>query len=401
MLITDRKRAKLGVSVMDDRDLTGDQILGKYQIKADDLIECTEEGKEWFQLAGAQSGRIKMKAQWKPVVISGVMAGTGGYVTPIGVMRFHIRQANDLRNFEALGKSDPYVRVLQSGVQRSRTVTFRNNLDPEFDEVLYVPVHSERDRLTVEVMDEEKMGKDRTLGLTEVQTNKYIRQNEEGEYLVHDEKEERKDGLRLHGKGVAKGRLSYNISFYPCMNVADPEDEEDEEEAAEEGADADKPATPKISVSEEADNEEPTSPKGRVSTTSEMAVSSKDEKTEPKKIRLTPEELVKNECGLLIFRLMEADFAKNHCSLEVYVDDMAFPSYVSSVAHTKQHKFEELGDCVIREIDVSRLTLIIRERGQEAQADNDDHIVARLAGNTLDTLKQCLVRHTNTAFVVA
>lgn len=400
MLITDRKHAKLGVTVKDDRDLTGDQVLGKYQIKADDLVECTEEGKEWFQLSGAQSGRLKMKALWKPVVISGVMAGTGGYVTPIGVMRFHIRKANDLRNFEALGKSDPYARVLQSGVERTRTVTFLNNLDPEFDEVLYVPVHSARDRLTIELMDAEKMGKDRSLGLIEIQTSKYVRQNEEGEYLAHDEKEERKDGLRLHGKGIAKGRVTYDVSFYPCMNVADPEDEEEEEDASEEaneeaeGAEDSKPksdSTPKSSVSADKNENESGSTKGRASTTSERAVSSKKEKPEPQKIRLTPEELLKNECGLLIFRLMEADFAKSNCRLEVYADDMAFPSYVSSVAQSRTHKFEELGDCVVREIDVSRLTLIVREKGEEAEASNDDNIVARLAGNTLDTLKQCLV----------
>lgn len=395
MLITDRKRAKLGVTIMDDRDLAGDQTLGKYQIKADDLIECTEEGKEWFQLAGAQSGRIKMKAQWKPVVISGVMAGTGGYITPIGVMRFHIHRANDLRNFEALGKSDPYVRVLQSGVERSRTVTFLNNLDPEFDEVLYVPVHSARDRLTLEVMDTEKMGKDRSLGLVEIQTNKYIRQNEDGEYITHDEKEERKDGLRLHGKGIAKGRVSYNVSFYPCMNVADPEEEEEEAKEEAEGAEQSETksdSTPKSSISSEKLVDAPTSLDRPVSTTSDKAVSSKKEKPEPKKIRLSPEELLKNECGLLIFRLMEAEFVKSHCRLEVYVDDMAFPSYVSSVAHQKTHKFEELGDCVVREIDVSRLTLIVREnKSEDAQAGNDDNIVARLQGNTLDTLKQCLV----------
>lgn len=393
MLITDRTRAKLGVSVMDDRDLTGDQVLGKYQIKAQDLIDCTEQGKEWFQLAGANSGRIKMKAQWKPVVISGVMAGTGGYITPIGVMRFHMKRANDLRNFEALGKSDPYVRVLQSGIQKARTVMFLNDLDPEWDEVLYVPVHSARERLTLEVMDAEKMGKDRSLGLVEIQTNKYIRQNDDGEYITHDEREERRDGLRLHGKGIEKGRLTYTASFYPCMNVADPEEEE-EEKAKQEAEDAENAenAESKSVVSAKTDlpaekhEDVPGSP------TSDNVVSSKNEHAEPKKIHLTPEELLKNNSGLLIFRLMESDFAKSNCRLEVYADDMAFASYISSVTQSKTHKFEEVGDCVIRELDVSRLTLIVRENKQEeARAVNQDNIVAKLAGNTLDTLKQCLV----------
>ncbi|SPN96938.1 probable putative transmembrane protein [Cephalotrichum gorgonifer] len=401
MLITDRKHAKLGVTIKDERDLAGDQTLGKYQIKADDLVRYTEEGKDWFQLAGAQSGRVKLKAQWKPVVISGVMAGTGGYSTPIGVMRFHLIKANDLRNFEALGKSDAYGRVLQSGIEKARTVTFLNNLDPEFNEVLYVPVHSSRERLTLEVMDAEKVGKDRSLGLIEIQTNKYIRQNEEGEYLVHDEKEERSDGLRLHGKGMAKGRLTYNVSFYPCLNVADPEEEEEEQkEKAEEAAEAEKSdSTAKSSSSTSESQEEASTPRSPVSPasptsdkpTTDKPTSSKEERSEPKKVYLTPDELLKHESGLLIFRLMDAEFAKSNCKLEVYTDDMAFPSYVSSVAQTKNHKFEEVGDCVIREIDVSRLTLVVREnRGDKTGAENEDNIVAKLAGNTLDTLKQCL-----------
>ncbi|CAI4216220.1 unnamed protein product [Parascedosporium putredinis] len=423
MLITDKRQAKLGVTVKDDRDLAGDQTLGNYQIKLDDLLDCTEQGKEWFVLSNAKTGRVKMKAQWKPVVISGVMAGTGGYVTPIGVMRFHFIRANDLRNFEAMGKSDPYARVLQSGIEKARTVTFQNDLNPEWDEVLYIPVHSARERLTIDVMDAEKMGKDRSLGLIEVQTSKYIHQDESGEYIIHDEKEVRQDGLRLHGKGIEKGRLTYSVSFYPCVNVADPE--EDEEEAAESAANgtatngsatngaatngsaangaADKAAAPRISLDARsvatsksrasleaapvalADGEVPKSP---VTPT----VSSKNERHEPKKVRMTPEELLKHESGLLIFRLMDADFQKSGCRIEVFVDDMAFPSYISSVARTRSHKFEEVGDCMIRELDFSRLTLKLAEgkSDKHREGSDKDDVIARLSGNTLDTLKQCL-----------
>jgi len=56
-------------------------------------------------------------------------------------MRFHFKNGRDLRNLEALGKSDPYARVLLSGIEKGRTVTFQNNLNPDWDEVIYVPVH--------------------------------------------------------------------------------------------------------------------------------------------------------------------------------------------------------------------------------------------------------------------
>ncbi|KAE9578818.1 hypotheticall protein [Colletotrichum fructicola] len=405
MLITDRKNAKLGVTIKDDRDLTGDQVLGKYQIKLEDMMECMEKGQEWFHLSGVQTGRVKMMAQWKPVALSGIVGGTGGYVTPVGVMRFHFKHAHDLRNFETLGKSDPYVRVLLSGIEKARTVTHKNTLDPEFDEVLYVPVHSARERLTVEVMDSEKMGKDRSLGLVEVFAGDYISQAENGEYNVHDQKKIIQGGLQLHGKGIAKGVLTYNVAFYPCLNVADPEDEEEEHaepsaEKALEGATRSAEAGKFSSLEQKKADEkrhsgaelEPSPPKTPVTPVSPtMPRKSKDE-SGPPKIRLSPQELLKYESGLLIFKLMEAEMPEHNTHLEVWVDDMAFPSYTSSAAKHKKHTFEEIGDCFIRELDFSRLTLKVREKGDkiEGSEKDKDHTMAKLQGNTLDTLKQCL-----------
>lgn len=400
ILITDRKKTKLGVTVKDDRDLAGDQVLGKYQIKLDDILECMEQGKEWYNLAGASTGRIKMMAQWKPVAISGV-SSTGGYRTPIGVMRFHFQRATDLRNFEAFGKSDPYTRVLLSGIEKARTVVFRNDLNPEWDEVLYIPIHSPRDKLTLEVMDREKMGKDRTLGQVEVFAGDYVHQDETGEYLVHDEKHVREEGLRVHGKGIAKGVLTYSTAFYPCLNIADPEDEEEEKEREEEEqkqreeSEKEKseddalipPRSPeagkfKGNFEKGADMEPPLTP----ITPTTSGRRSADEPKGPPKIRLTPQELLKYESGLLIFRLMEAELPESHTHLEILVDDMAYASYVSSAAPNKHHKFEEIGDCVIRELDFSRLTVKARKKG-----DDKEDVLGILSGNTLETLKQCLV----------
>ncbi|KAH7329263.1 C2 domain-containing protein [Stachybotrys elegans] len=404
ILITDRKKAKLGVTIKDDRDIAGDQTVGKYQIKLDQMLECMEQGKEWYHLAGAKTGRVKMMAQWKPVAITGV-AGSGGYLTPIGVMRFHLKKATDLRNFEAFGKSDPYTRVLLSGIEKARTVTFSNDLNPTWDEVLYVPIHSARDKLVLEVMDSEKMGKDRSLGSIELFAGDFVRQAEDGEYLVHDKKTVREDGLRLHGKGIVKGSLTYTASFYPCLNVADPEDEESEEQQRKsESVNGDAEWQPRTSserssqagkfkasldrlevTKEPLSPMSPTSPTttvGRASTTGRPSI---EEPSGPPKIRLSPQELLRYESGLLIFRLMEAEMPDTHSRLEVLVDDMAFPSYSTSVARNRNHKFDEIGDCVIRELEFSRLTVRARKKG-----DDKDDILSSLSGNTLETLKQCL-----------
>lgn len=235
-LVTDRKAARLGVVVKDDRDLGTDPVLGTYQIKLDDMLKLMDKGQEWYNLAGAKTGRAKMILQWKPVALRGALGGSGGYITPIGIMRFHFANARNLRNVETMGKSDPYVRVLLSGVEKAKTVTFQNNLNPDWDEVIYVPVHSPREKLTVEVMDQESTGRDRSLGLIEIQTSNYIRQADNGEYEVHGDKRPLSEPLRMNGKGMAKGTLNFTVSFYPTLNVADPEEEEEAEKAAQEEA---------------------------------------------------------------------------------------------------------------------------------------------------------------------
>lgn len=409
ILITDRKNAKLGLAIKDDRDLAGDQLIGTYQIKLEDMLEMMEKGHEWYNLAGVRTGRAKLTAQWKPIALSGVLAGTGGYQTPIGVMRLHFKSARELRNFETMGKSDPYVRVLLSGIEKGRTVTHRNTLSPEWDEVIYVPMHSSRDRLTLEVMDAEKMGKDRSLGSVEVFAGDYIEQDEEtGEYLVHDAKKIQEGGLRLHGKGIAKGVLVYTVSFYPCLNIADPEEEEEEEardkeassEALKQSLDVPRSSeVGKISTLERKESirepNTPTSPSVPLSPVSPRSTTSgrksRDAARERPKVHLTPEELLKYDSGFLIFKLMEAEMPKSGTHLEIYVDDMLYPSYISGTAKNKSFKFDEIGDCFIRELEFSRLTLKVREKREKPGEERDEeHTVARLTGNTLDTLKQCL-----------
>ena len=232
--VTDRKAARLGLVIKDDRDISSDPILGSYQIKLDEMLQLMEKGQEWYNLAGAQTGRAKMMIQWKPVALKGVIGGSGGYITPIGVMRFHFQSARELRNLETVGKSDPYVRVLLSGIEKGKTVAFQNNLNPDWDEVIYVPVHSTREKLTLEVMDQENLGKDRPLGLVEIIAADYIHEAENGEYEVDDRKLQLSEPLRMNGKGSPKGKLNFTVAFYPTLNIMDPEEEEEEKAAQEE-----------------------------------------------------------------------------------------------------------------------------------------------------------------------
>ncbi|EME83310.1 uncharacterized protein MYCFIDRAFT_203585 [Pseudocercospora fijiensis CIRAD86] len=423
MLITDRKKARLGLVIKDDRDLATDPIIGSYQIKLTDLYDLTKKGQEWYNLSGTKSGRAQMKLEWKPVALKGSAAGNG-YVDPIGVMRFHFQSAKDLKNFETLGKSDPYARVMLSGIQKGRTVTFKNNLNPEWDEVFYVPVHSTREQLVVEVMDEESLGKDRTLGQIEIAAADYIHQTETGEYAVHDSKLDVITSQLRIGQGTPKGILNFTVAFYPTLNVVDPEEDDEEKKAeAEAEAAAEAQAAGRVSVDGSRKSVEgvngsttPTGPQrnGTVGTISSLrpeSTKSKSEEVEMRKaladgekeqtetaavavpevpkIRLGAEDLVQYESGLIVFTIHEGELAQTGSYLQVLIDDMKYPAWQSAKTKSRTHNFNETGDAMIRELDLSRITLRIVS-DTDIKDDKDDDIKAKLSGSTLETLKRCL-----------
>ncbi|RMZ75445.1 hypothetical protein DV737_g5291, partial [Chaetothyriales sp. CBS 132003] len=388
VLITDRKKTRIGLVIKDSRDLAADPILGTYQLKIDDLIRLSQNGQEWFNLVGAKTGRAKLLLDWKPVALKGIAGGSGGYITPIGVIRIHVKGARDLRNYETVGKSDPYARVLLSGILKGRTVTFQNELNPTWDEVIYVPVHSATERLQLEVMDEENLGKDRSLGLTQILASDYIRESDDGGYLVHDAKTPLSEGLRLNGRGDAKGKLDFTVAFYPTLNVIDPEEEEEERKAKEEAEKA-------AAAAAEASSKDKSKKAAAETAAAEPAAEAEAEKKEAPKVRIEVDDLSKYESGFIVFKIIEGTLARSDVFLEILVDDHVFPSYTTSKIKSGTHQIGETGDAFVREIDVSRITLrLVDKAGTAGKKDEENKFIAKLSGSTLATLQQGLYKPT-------
>ncbi|KAL5334880.1 C2 domain-containing protein [Aspergillus crustosus] len=411
-LITDRKTARLGLVIKDDRDLTKDPILGSYQIKVNDMLKMMEKGHQWFHLHGAKSGRAKLILDWKPVAVGGV-AGSAGYVDPIGVLRIHFKDAAGLRNLEKMGKSDPYARVLLSGYMKARTVTFRSNLDPDWDEVVYVPIHSVREKLTLEVMDEESVGSDRSLGSVELSASDYAHENEAGEYDVDDEKQAATSTLRLGNR--SKGTLNYTVAFYPTIPVVNPDDETEEDDELDldgetEEAEPGRRSTDskrKSSHSKSKSVDSKASGKGittngsaEVQTNGRPSIESRSgtalsETASVRSIKEVPktfvavEDLENYESGFIVFKLHEVQLAQSNVHVEILMDDYMFPVWSSPKIRTKSAKVEDIGDAFVRELEFSKITLRIVEK-LNAKGDGDEHIVAKLTGDTLSTLQRIL-----------
>lgn len=72
------------------------------------------------------------------------------------------------------------------------------------------------------------------------------------------------------------------------------------------------------------------------------------------------------------------------------MDDMLYPAYSTGKIKQAHYTFNEIGDAMVRELDLSRMTLrLVTEQDKKGEDDEED-IKAKIVGPTLDTLKRCL-----------
>lgn len=216
-LVPDKAKSTITIKLFDDRALR-DPALGTAVIRLDDLLQAKDRQQDWFPLSGARSGKLRITTDWKPLLLPGSVGGTTTYTPPIGVMRIWLKKAVDLKNVESGlgGKSDPYVRVLLNHQVLAKTEVIDNNLNPEFDEIVYIPVHHTNDNIVLEIMDHQNLTKDRHLGTVELKVSEYVlvdQSNNETPYMSSGGKD-RADAVLL-GTGANKGRLHYHASFVP------------------------------------------------------------------------------------------------------------------------------------------------------------------------------------------
>lgn len=77
----------IGISVWDDNTFGGNDSLGQIKVKLPELLEAKAKQLDWFPLSGAKSGRVRISAEWKPILMVGAINGANSYTPPIGVIR--------------------------------------------------------------------------------------------------------------------------------------------------------------------------------------------------------------------------------------------------------------------------------------------------------------------------
>ncbi|CCO26784.1 Tricalbin-3 [Rhizoctonia solani AG-1 IB] len=355
--------------------------------------------------------------------MAGSMQGAGSYSPPIGIIRLWIKCAKDVKNVEATlgGKSDPYVRVMLNAVTMARTEVKNNNLNPEWDQIVYVPVHSLRETLYLECMDYQHLTKDRSLGFVELPVAGLAQQTDDERLpYVGTGKRDVADPIRLD-KGQFKGELHYTAEFVPALalqgisfqGVDDiqraidrakgaHEDEEgfaSGDESSVSSSDEEIQRVPhEITVNAKGHrvtNHKRVKGADTVTTaqTEQAATDTEgsdlDDETPPEEhkggVQMSIEELLNQQSGILVFNIMEGHIAKK-ARLEVLLDDGYWPVFGTEKARSTQAHWDQVGEGFIKELDFGRVWLRLNENDEGEKED----IIAELKISAKQFLEEAL-----------
>ncbi|KAF9023422.1 tricalbin [Hymenopellis radicata] len=401
------------VKVIDDRDIFKDPVIGYMSIKLEDLLASKQENIDWFPLSNCQTGKIRMSAEWKPLNMSGSLHGAEQYTPPIGVVRLFLDKATDVKNVEAAlgGKSDPYTRVLVNNVTLGRTEVVNNNLNPVWDQIIYIPVHSLKETMLLECMDYQHLTKDRSLGSVELRVSELASENDDPKFPFKSTGvKEATDPLRLDKDGTFKGQLHYRAEFVPAMKLKgikfDGHTNEMQRAANQEldGEDGGVATDNDKSSMSSSDEEIQAVPPGvtingvhrhtrnakstdtTATTATKATAVSQEEKKPEEGIEMSHDELLTHQSGIIIFNVVSGQLAKK-ARVEVLLDDGYWPCFSTNRARSTKAQWEYVGEGFLKELDFGQVWL----RLNEADEGDKDDIIAEWRGDAKDFLKATMI----------
>lgn len=288
------------------------------------------------------------------------------------------------------GKSDPYVRLQLAGNVCGRTEVVNNNLNPVWDEIIYMPVHSLLEHPQLEVYDYQNLTKDRSLGSVELVVSDFAQKGTDVRApYVSTGLHSRRDKIKL-AKGSYKGELEFDIEFCPAVSLKGGvsfEPKEDAITAAVHAADAQRPVTPTTAASSVAAIA-PVTPKtnGAELPMSPMSPTSKLQKEDAESgVSMSTEQLLATQSGVLVVNIVSGHLERKS-RLEILEGDGYWPSFGTQAAASTNAKWDQVGEVFIRELDLSRITLRLNEHDESEK----EAVIAEIALDTKLFLSQSL-----------
>ncbi|ORX59371.1 hypothetical protein BCR32DRAFT_298546 [Anaeromyces robustus] len=374
--------ASLKLTVRDKSNIGSDPILGTLRCKVKPTMKYLLDNptNDWLALEDSQKGRVRIGFDWFPAR----MNEENDNSPAIGICRIDIMNANNLKNTETLGKSDPYSKITISGRKVGQTRIFNGNLNPIWNETYYTIVQSRNDRVKFEIFDFNNINNDKKLGSVEyyikdicdnisnevgpskdfekMRVKPTINKLDDGRYdIVSPLYEKQQNNVNCQGE------VHFQLQYYPLTSPK-PKETEGTEATEAEGDQTEKPVEkkerPKIGA---------TMLSGRgfsIFSSSQMGISSID-LNNPNKNNIT---------GILRIKLEEAKNLRNgscaYCefSFDNSPDEIF---YRSAVIKSSTPVWDEITEGLIMNIINNKLLFNIRVRAKESgPSDNDTSLLA-------------------------
>lgn len=380
-LITQQSETRILVLI---KDSANENVVGKLDANLQDLIFESSRGQEWIKCPpvkeGGVSPRIKITATWKALGLTDEKVVDTNFNASIGGLRLHIRNAADLKNLEAVGEVDPYVKVMVNGKLRGKTPTIAETCNPIFDSVYFFPIDNEHQHLLLSIMDAEPDGKDRSLGSCAIHVNDFIKKNSKGYYLGYDGSQEIIEQPVLFN-GVNKGSLYYSVSFVPNIPIFTQNQLKNKkayEKHLKELADKERAQRERDQklIQEHPDE-------------FEWVDLDEEDIPPPPRVYMPLEDIIKYRSGTLTATILQGRFDKPDLFVHTLFDDLATPSGVTPKNESRNLTVPSSAECFIRDLPNSKLVFRVSKR---FEVKDEKDIRAERTFDTLEILKKSYKR---------
>lgn len=354
VFVPSKGESDLKVEVFDEH--FGKQAICTYSASMEEALTSLSLGQT--SVRASPRGDIFMNMLWKPVRVTGAFAAGNAVKEPIGSLRVHVRDARIVSDLSGLGDIDPYFTLLVNGHMNYKSSHFSENSNPLFNKVLYLPVVSERQNITLDLYDFQSVGKDRTIGGVKLPIESVIQLDAKtNKYRAIDKsKKILKLNLKNRSGKEREDFVNVSLSFVPIVPVYTPDELVSVEEKEKELND-------KKQSFEKTQTELKSKIESNPGDYEELEIDDpfeEEEKRLRRKEKLPLDKLLERNSGILTLQIFRGKLAKSPAHLQVYVDEIPFPRYVS--AKSRDGRVPAANASVfIRDLKHSKITFRVSE----------------------------------------
>lgn len=378
VFVPSRSSGEMSLKVFDEN--RNKELISTFTASLEDALRSLEFGQT--SVKGDPRGDIFMNLEWKPVRITGAFTAGNAVKDPIGALRVHVRDVNVVGDLAGVGDVDPYFTILVNGHINYKSSHFSENSHPMFNKVIYLPVISDKQDIQLDVYDYQSIGKDRTIGGARIPIASVIQKDAKtGKYKAIDKSDEITK-LYLENRKLKRQEdyVNVSLSFVPISPVYSPEEAAVVEEKRRKLEERKKEFEKTQSELEEIKKQNPSD----YEVVEINDPFEEEERLLSKKQILSLDELLKRNCGMLTMQIYEGRLSKSPAHLQIYVDEIAFPRYVSQKSINGRLS-EGTASVFIRDLKNSRITFRV---SQKRVAKQPSDVISEKTVDTFKLLKE-------------